>query len=281
MTELARFVQALAVRLDVNSNVILVCGAGGSSNVNLTPSTKLFIAVAGNIGTGKTTLTQMLSQRFLWEPHFEAVVDNPYLKDFYADMSRWSFPLQIFFLNNRFKAHQAVTQGERSSIQDRSIYEDANIFARNLYESGQMEERDYRNYLDLYRAMTQFLEPPHLVIYLRKSLPKLREQISRRGRDYERGIPDEYLLNLNRYYDDWMDRYDLSKKLVIESDVLDFVSSPEDFESIAQRIISTLDQQDFFLPGQRETTKASLGEARYEQELLMLQRPRGSTAQVS
>lgn len=208
---------------------------------------KIFIAVAGNIGTGKTTLAQMLSKRFAWNAHFESVSDNPYLSDFYADMGRWSFPLQIFFLNNRFRAHQKISLGTQSAIQDRSIYEDANIFARNLYETGYMEERDYRNYLELYGSMCQFLNPPDLVIYLRKSLPRLKEQIARRGRDYEKNIPDEYLVNLSRYYDEWMAQYDLGKKLIIDSDHLDFVSKSEDFDTIAQSILAQLDQRDLFL----------------------------------
>jgi len=207
---------------------------------------KIFIAIAGNIGTGKTTLTQMLSKKFNWEPHFEAVVDNPYLKDFYDDMKRWSFPLQIFFLNNRFRAHQKITDGSDSAIQDRSIYEDANIFARNLYEQGKMEERDYRNYLDLYEVMCKYLTPPDLVIYLRKDLNRLKEQIAKRGRDYEKGIPDQYLSDLNRYYDDWMERYSLGKKLIVDTQDLDFVSNTKHFDTIAQRIINTLDQRDLF-----------------------------------
>jgi deoxyadenosine/deoxycytidine kinase len=208
---------------------------------------KIFIAVAGNIGTGKTTLTNLLSKRFGWKAHFEAVAENPYLADFYADMNRWSFPLQIFFLNNRFKAHQAVTQGSDSAIQDRSIYEDANIFARNLYEQGQMEERDYRNYLELYNVMCSFLTPPDLVLYLRKSLPKLKERISLRGRDYEKNIPDEYLANLNRYYDDWMLNYNMGKKLIVDSDQLDFLDNSDHFDLLANRILGELDQRDLFL----------------------------------
>lgn len=207
---------------------------------------RIFVAVAGNIGTGKTTLTNMLSQHFGWVPHFEAVADNPYLADFYRDMSRWSFPLQIFFLNNRFRAHQTITGGPHSSIQDRSIYEDANIFARNLYENGQMEERDYNNYLELYRVMTSFLNPPDLMIYLRKSLPRLKERIALRGRDYEKDIPDQYLSSLNRYYDDWMGNYSQGKKLIIESDDLDFLNNPKHFELLTSRIVSELDQLDLF-----------------------------------
>ncbi len=208
---------------------------------------KIFVAVAGNIGTGKTTLTKMLSQRFGWEAHFEVVAENPYLADFYRDMRRYSFPLQIFFLNSRFKAHQAVTERTNSAIQDRTIYEDAAIFARNLFEQGQMEDRDYQNYLELYRVMAGFLNPPDLIIYLRKSLPKLKERIAQRGRDYEKNIPDEYLLSLNRYYDDWMNSYDVGKKLIVESDHLDFIDRPEDFDQLCQQIVDNLPQRDLFL----------------------------------
>jgi len=218
-------------------------------------SQKIFIAIAGNIGTGKTTLTNMLSRRFGWEAHFEVVADNPYLSDFYKDMSRWSFPLQIFFLNHRFKAHQLVTAGSNSAIQDRSIYEDANIFARNLYETKMMSERDYRNYLDLYESMVAFLNPPDLVLYLQKTLPKLKEQITLRGREYEKNIPDEYLLSLNRYYDDWMSTYSLGKKLVIESDDLNFLKNPEDFELVCQKIVGALDQRDLFLDSKVSASK--------------------------
>jgi len=219
-------------------------------------SEKIFIAVAGNIGTGKTTLTNLLSRRFGWMAHFEAVADNPYLADFYADMKRWSFPLQIFFLNNRFKAHQTVTQGTDSAIQDRSIYEDANIFARNLYEQGMMEERDYKNYLELYRVMTGFLTPPDLVIYLRKSLPRLKERIALRGRDYEKNIPDDYLANLNRYYDDWMENYTAGKKLIIHSDDIDFLHNSEHFDRICQSIVHSLPQRDIFLEARADEVSA-------------------------
>ena len=190
----------------------------------------------------------MLSERFGWEPHFEAVSYNPYLADFYKDMNRWSFPLQIYFLNNRFRAHQKISIGTNSAIQDRSIYEDANIFARNLFEQGNMEERDYRNYLELYETMCQYLTPPDLILYLRKNLSILKRRIAQRGRDYEKGIPDSYLINLNRYYDDWMNQYTLGKKLIIESDEMDIVAKPSDFDEIAKRILNELDQPDFFLP---------------------------------
>jgi deoxyadenosine/deoxycytidine kinase len=142
-------------------------------------SQKIFIAVAGNIGTGKTTLTQMLADHFQWEAHFESVSDNPYLSDFYNDMKRWSFPLQIYFMTHRVNSHQNITSGTSSAIQDRTIYEDANIFARNLFEQGLMEERDYHNYLEVYRVVTSPLQAPDLMIYLRQSLPRLQEQIKK------------------------------------------------------------------------------------------------------
>jgi deoxyadenosine/deoxycytidine kinase len=189
----------------------------------------------------------MLSKHFGWVPHFESVADNPYLADFYTDMHRWSFPLQIYFLNNRFRAHETILAGEQSSIQDRSIYEDANIFARNLFDEGKMERRDYQNYLDIYQTLTRFLNPPDLVIYLRKSLPELKRQITLRGRDYEKNIPDQYLENLNGYYDDWLSQYSLGKKLIIDSDGLDFLNRPDDFTFITRQILDQIDQKDLFL----------------------------------
>lgn len=211
-------------------------------------SGKLFITIAGNIGTGKTTLTQMLANHYGWKPHFESVSDNPYLKDFYGDMSRWCFPLQIYFLNHRFKVHKGVGDSTSSSIQDRSIYEDCHIFARNLYESGKMEERDYRNYLDLYSEMVKLLPPPDLMIYLKKSVSKLVEQISKRDRDFERNIPKDYLQCLNGYYDEWIGGYSAGKLLVIDSDELDFVANPADFDKIAKQILGKIDQTELFLP---------------------------------
>ncbi len=210
-------------------------------------SQKLFIAIAGNIGTGKTTLTEMLAERFQWQARFESVSDNPYLQDFYTDMRRWSFPLQIYFMTHRVKTHEEITQGEFSAVQDRTVYEDANIFARNLYEQGLMEKRDYENYIEVYRIVSQRLAPPDLMIYLRKSLPRLKDQIKKRGRAYEQDMPESYLSDLNRYYDEWIGGYTLGKKVVIESDDLDFVSRPEDFERICKKIIGSLDQPDFFI----------------------------------
>lgn len=211
-------------------------------------SGKLFITIAGNIGTGKTTLTKMLGDHYGWKPHFESVTDNPYLEDFYKDMARWSFPLQVFFLNHRFKVHRNVSLSNYSAIQDRSIYEDRHIFARNLFESGKMEERDYNNYLELYTEMAKLLPPPDLMIYLRKSVPKLVEQIKKRGRDFEQNIPVDYLNCLNKYYDDWIGNYNTGKLLVIDSNNLDFVANPTDFDFIAKQILEKIDQRELFFP---------------------------------
>jgi deoxyadenosine/deoxycytidine kinase len=150
---------------------------------------KFFIAVAGNIGSGKSSLTRILSERFGWKPYFESVEDNPYLTDFYADMKRWSFNLQVYFLSNRFRSHKAITEGPDSVILDRAIYEDAEIFARNLYDIGSMERRDYQNYVALYDVMTAYLRPPDLLIYLRANVDTLVRQIALRGRDFEEGVP--------------------------------------------------------------------------------------------
>ncbi len=207
---------------------------------------KIFVAISGNIGTGKTTLSRLLSQRFGWEPHYEAVKENPYLEDFYADMRRWSFPLQIFFLNHRFRTHQNIVLGDRSSIQDRSIYEDANIFARGLYEQGKMEKRDYVNYLSLYESMCQFLTPPDLVIYLRKRVPSLQCRITQRGYEYEKSISREYLGALNGYYDEWMESYSLGEKLILETDDLDFLNNSNHFDFLCQEVVQAIEQRDLF-----------------------------------
>jgi len=207
---------------------------------------RVFIAISGNIGTGKTTLTQLLADRFRWEPRFEAVEDNPYLSDFYSDMSRWSFPLQIFFLNHRLNVHKNISGGTVSAIQDRSIYEDANIFARNLYEQGHMEERDYVNYLSLYKSVCGELQPPSLMIYLRKDVDILKDRISKRGRDYEKSISDEYLSNLNLFYDEWMEGYSIGPKLIVQSNDRDFLYNKTDFNWLADEILAAIDQKDLF-----------------------------------
>lgn len=200
------------------------------------PTQPLFIAVAGNIGAGKSSLTRLLARRFQWDPYFESVDDNPYLKDFYADMKRWSFHLQMYFLANRFKNHKQMVESGKSVIQDRSIYEDAEIFAKNLYEMGNMEERDYANYVSLFHVMMEFLKPPDLMIYLRTSVETLVEQISRRGRTFEQGIRRSYLELLNKHYEDWISRYSIGPVLIIESDKLDFVNREDDLTAIADSI---------------------------------------------
>ncbi|HWP81670.1 MAG TPA: deoxynucleoside kinase [Bacteroidota bacterium] len=188
-----------------------------------------FVAVAGNIGAGKSSLTRMLGEHFGWEAYYESVDDNPYLSDFYADMKRWSFHLQIYFLSKRFRDHKRIVDSGKSVIQDRSIYEDAEIFARNLYEIGKMDQRDYDNYVALFHVMMEFLKPPDLMIYLKASVDMLVEKIRRRGRSYEQSIPREYLEQLNRHYEDWIGRYKIGPLLVVESDLVDYVNKKDDF----------------------------------------------------
>ena len=201
---------------------------------------KVFLAVAGNIGSGKSSLTKLLSRRMGWKPFFESVEDNPYLSDFYNDMTRWSFNLQVYFLSNRFRSHKAIAEGPHSVILDRVIYEDAEIFARNLFEIGKMEERDYNNYVALYNVMTEYLRSPDLLIYLRANVDTLLHQISSRGRDFERSIQREYLEQLNRHYESWIGRYNRGKLLVVESDSLDFVNNPHDLDTIVTMVRKTL-----------------------------------------
>lgn len=213
-------------------------------NSKLERRNKFFLAVAGNIGSGKSSLTNMLSKHFGWVPYFESVEDNPYLSDFYRDMKRWSFNLQVYFLSNRFRSHKSITEGPGSVILDRAIYEDAEIFARNLYEIGNMEQRDYENYVALYQVMTEYLRPPDLLIYLRANTSTLVRQITLRGRDFEQSITREYLEQLNRHYESWITRYALGPVLVVESDTLDFVNKKEDFASVVRRIEQKLKRQE-------------------------------------
>ena len=195
-----------------------------------------FIAIAGNIGVGKSTLTALLSERLGWEPFFEAVDENPYRADFYQDMARWAFHSQIFFLSRRLRHHYELLRRSHSVIQDRCVYEDAEIFATNLYLQGAMDERDYRVYRDLYETVVRILPPPDLVVYLRASVPTLLERIRRRGRAYEQNMDPAYLERLNRLYDAWADRFDLCPLLVIPADSLDFVQEPRHLDVIIQRI---------------------------------------------
>ena len=210
------------------------------------PSQPLFVAVAGNIGAGKSSLARLLGERFKWKPYFESVDDNPYLSDFYGDMSRWSFHLQIYFLANRFKCHKEIVESSESVIQDRSIYEDAEIFARNLYDIGKMTERDYTNYVSLFHVMMEYLKPPDLMIYLRANIDTLVKQISKRGRDFEQGIQRSYLETLNALYEDWITRYKLGPLLIIESDNLDFVNNKADLDYILTSVKDHLPQMQLF-----------------------------------
>ena len=194
------------------------------------------IAVCGNIGSGKTTLTAKLARHYGWQALFEAVDENPYLRDFYQDMNRWAFHVQIFFLNTRFKQVHEIRSSERTTVQDRTIYEDAHIFALNLHRSGFISERDYQSYLDLFNSMINFVKPPDLLIYLKADIPILVGQIEKRGRDYEYSIKLEYLRNLNEHYEAWIANYKLGKLLVIDVNHLDFVANVEDFAFIVNRI---------------------------------------------
>lgn len=201
-----------------------------------------FIAIAGNIGAGKSSLTGLLARHFGWEAFYESVDDNPYLADFYEDMRRWSFNLQIYFLSSRFRHQKQMMEGESSFVQDRTIYEDVEIFARNLHEMGLMADRDYKNYEALFDEMTRFLQPPTLLIYLRAQVPTLVRQIQQRGRDYENSIRIEYLERLNRLYEDWIQEYP-HQKLIIDTDDLDFVNDEEDLG----RVIELVEQRLFGL----------------------------------
>jgi deoxyadenosine/deoxycytidine kinase len=201
---------------------------------------KKFIAVAGNIGVGKSTLTVQLSERLGWEPFYEAVDDNPYLADFYRDMRQWSFHSQIFFLSRRLRHHRQILDRPGMVVQDRSVYEDAEIFAENLFRQGHMTERDYRTYREMYQAMALFLPPPDLVVYLRASVETLLKRIRKRGRDFERQVTAEYLGQLNSLYEEWIERFALCPVLTVPSDDLDFVRYNSHMELIAAKIVEKL-----------------------------------------
>ncbi len=194
------------------------------------------IAVSGNIGSGKTTLVEKLSRHYGWIPLYESVENNPYLRDFYDDMKRWAFHLQIYFLNSRFNQVREIRESDKTIIQDRTIYEDAYIFASNLNASGFINDRDYQSYLDLFRSMIQFVQPPDLLIYLKADIPKLVQQIQKRNREFEFNIKLEYLKNLNEHYEKWTSEYKHGKLITIDINTTDFVGSTEDFSGIVSRL---------------------------------------------
>ncbi|MBO1363910.1 deoxynucleoside kinase [Prevotella sp. A2931] len=199
----------------------------------------MHIAIAGNIGSGKTTLTKMLAKRYGWTPRFEPVDNNPYLDDFYADMSRWSFNLQIYFLNKRFKEVVEISKCTDTIIQDRTIFEDACIFAPNLHDMGMMSDRDFANYTDLFNLMMSLVKLPDLMIYIRSTIPNLVSQIQKRGRDFEKSIRIDYLNGLNKRYEDWISSYK-GHLLIVDGDTTKFESNPADFSRITDQIDSDL-----------------------------------------
>ncbi|HQY20507.1 MAG TPA: deoxynucleoside kinase [Ignavibacteria bacterium] len=202
----------------------------------MNPKKKSFVSVAGNIGSGKSSLTSLIAGEFDWKPFYEKVNNNPYLKDFYSDMNRWSFNLQVYFLSHRFKTHVEILKSRKSVIQDRSIYEDVEIFALNLYKMGKMSKRDHDNYRQLFKEMTSFLKAPDLLLYLQSDLPKLQKQIHLRGRDFEKNIDPEYLKKLNESYNEWISNYKSGRCVIVDSNDMDFVNRKGDLKKITELI---------------------------------------------
>ena len=213
---------------------------------------KKFVAVAGNIGVGKSTLVSLLCERLGWKPFYEPVAENPYLADFYQDMRTWAFHSQIFFLTHRLRSHRQLLDHPTSAIQDRSVYEDAEVFARNLYQQGQIDARDYRSYRELYQVLADFLPPPDLVVYLRASVPKLLERIKLRGRTYERRINEDYLKQLNQLYEDWIHHFSLCPVLTVPADDLDYVANSSHLDLVVRKMQEKLTGKEevIFEPGE-------------------------------
>ena len=195
----------------------------------------MYIGIAGNIGSGKTTLTGLLAKNFKWEAHYEEA-DNPYMNDFYNDMQRWSFNLQIYFLNSRYNQILQILKSGKTIVQDRTIYEDAHIFAPNLHDMGLLSTRDFNTYFSSFELMSKFIQPPDLLIYLRASVPTLVRNIQKRGRDYESSIRIDYLKRLNERYEAWIAKYDLGKLLIFDVDDMNFTEKPEDLRTIIDRV---------------------------------------------
>lgn len=216
---------------------------------------KKFITVAGNIGVGKSTLVRLLCEQLKWEPFYEPVAKNPYIADFYDNMSAWSFQSQIFFLTHRLKIHQELVRCSNSTIQDRSIYEDAEIFAHNLYLQGCFQPRDYETYHTLYLTLREYLNPPDLIVYLRASVPTLLKRIAQRSRDYEQTISSDYLTQLNVLYEDWINDFTLCPKLTIPADDLDYVAHPRHLELIKEKIEEKLTGKDEVIFAPEEVNK--------------------------
>ena len=200
----------------------------------------MYVAVAGNIGAGKTSLAELLSKHYSWEAHFEDVIDNPYLDDFYNHMERWSFNLQVYFLNSRFRQLKNFKASNKDFIQDRTIYEDSSIFAPNLHAMGLMNQRDFKNYQSLFGLMESVVEGPDMLIYLRSSIPNLVHKIHKRGREYENSISIEYLSRLNERYEAWISTYDKGKLLIVDVDQFDFVENKGDLGKIIEKIDAEL-----------------------------------------
>lgn len=218
---------------------------------------KKFVAIAGNIGVGKSTLLDLLCRRLDWEPFYEPVTENPYLADFYKDMTAWAFHSQVFFLSHRLRAHHLIASHPTSVIQDRSVYEDAEIFAQNLFLQGHIHPRDYATYRELYETVMEFLPPPDLVIYLRASVSTLSNRILRRGRDYERSITPEYLASLNDLYEKWISSFTLCPVLSVPADDLDYVAHAGHLDLIVRKVDEKLTGREEVVFGPDEVAKAA------------------------